>query len=152
MLLDKLTLLSDDQDLSQIAADYYSDILAINSAAVTTSADAPSGVGGDPAYGNPVLLVGHVTEDFDSAGAATLDIVVETDTVENFASPTVLFTSVQFDATDAGAELKAGTNVIPHFLLYGVQNYLRIKYTIGTATTTAGKITAGVTMGHQTNK
>jgi len=152
MLLDKLTLLSDDQDLSQIAGTYYSDILPLNTAAITTSADAPSGVGGDPAYGNPVLVVGQVTEGFDSAGAATLVVSVETDTVENFASATTLYTSATYDATDAGAELKAGTIVIPHFLLYGVENYLRIKYVVGTATTTAGAITAGLTMGHQTNK
>ena len=147
MILDDLTLLSDDQDLSQVAGDYYSDVLDRGADGYTTSVDAPSGVGFDLGKGSPVELLCQVTQDFASGGAATLVAVLETATDEAFTTPVALITSKTF----ALAELVAGAHLLPEHVPYGTLRYVRIKYTIATATTTAGTVTAGIPHGLQSN-
>ena len=148
MILDTLTLLSDDQDVSQVAGAYYSDILNLQGdAGYTTSADAPNGVTNDLGKGYAVELLCMLTETVTSGGAATLIAVLETATDEVFTSPVALVTSKTF----ALADLVVGTYLLPQHVPYGTLQYVRIKYTIGTATTTAGLVTAGIACGIQSN-
>lgn len=148
MILDTYTLMSDDQDLAQTAGTYYSDVLNTQGdAGYTTSADAPSGITKDLGKGVPVQLLCQITETFTSGGAATLQVDLETDDNESFSSATVLMSS----PTYALASLTAGTQLLPEFVPYGGEQYYRVKYVIATATTTAGKVTAGITTGIQSN-
>lgn len=147
MILDKMSLLSDDQDLSQAAGSYYSDIMKLDAAARTTSVDAPSGVVHDPGKSAFNQFLCQVTETFTSGGAATLTVSLETSTDEAFTSPVTLVSSKTF----ALAELVAGTHLLPESIPYGCLAFLRVKYVIGTATTTAGTATAGFVLGLQSN-
>jgi hypothetical protein len=140
MILGVNTLFSDDQNLAQVAGSYYSDYIDLKSAALLTSRDAPSGVVRDPGKGVPLGLVGRVTTAFTSGGAATLVVSIETDDNSSFSSPTALHTSKTF----ALADLIVGCRVLPSIMPIGAERYVRIKYVIGTATTTAGKIKAGI--------
>lgn len=147
MILDTLTLMSDDQDLSQVAGTYYSDILSTKATGYTTSKDAPSGVTADMGKGNSVPLMCQVTQTFTSAGAATLVVSLETSVDEAFSSAVTMVTS----KTYALAELVAGKHLLPEHVPYGGLGYYRIKYVIGTATTTAGMVTAGIPAALQSN-
>lgn len=147
MILDNYTLLSDDQDLSQVAGTYYSDVLDLGADGYTTSDDAPSGVSQDLGKGYPVELLCKITEAFASGGAATLTVTLQTDDNEAFTSATDLIVSQTF----ALAALTQGVDLLPQHFPYGCERYIRIRYVIGTATTTAGQVTAGVVCGHQSN-
>lgn len=150
MILDITTLMSDDQDLAQTAGTYYSDVINLQGdPGYTTSQDAPNGITRAIGKGYPVELLIQVTETFTSGGAATLTVTLEKDTVENFASAEDVLVSETF----ALADLVAGTYLLPQHVPYDVdQQYIRIKYVIATATTTAGKVTAGIVCGHQSNQ
>jgi hypothetical protein len=150
MILDTYSLLSDDQDLAQAAGTYYSNVLNLyGDPGYTTSADAPNGVAQSLGKGYPVELLVQITETFTSGGAATLVVSLEVDDNEGFASATTVVSSTTF----ALADLVAGTYLLPQHVPYGVnEQYVRVKYVIGTAATTAGKVTAGVVMGHQSNR
>ncbi len=149
MILDILTLMSDDQDLSQTAGTYYSDILNLaGDPGYTTSVDAPNGIQHDLGKGYAVELLCQLTETVTSGGAATMTVSLQTATDEVFTSPIDLVVSSTF----ALAALVAGTYLLPQHVPYGTEQYVRIKYVIGTATTTAGTATAGITMGHQSNR
>jgi hypothetical protein len=149
MILDMYSLMSDDQDLSQVAGTYYSDVLnTLGDAGYSTSNDAPNGVGKDIGKGQLVDLLVQVSETFTSGGAATLDVTLETATDEAFSSPVTLLTGGQF----ALADLVAGAYLLPQTMPYGGLQWLRVKYVIGTATTTAGTVTAGIITGHQSNR
>lgn len=149
MILDTLTLLSDDQDLAQaFGSTYYSDVLnLLGDPGYTTSQDAPSGVAQDIGKGYPVEFLCQVTEDFASGGAATVTVTLETDDNEGFSSAKVLYTSQAF----ALADLVAGKHLLPEHVPYGTEQYVRVGYAIGTASTTAGKVTTGIVCGHQSN-
>ncbi|PHS70689.1 MAG: hypothetical protein COB23_03175 [Methylophaga sp.] len=147
MILDTLTMFSDDQDLAKAAGSYYSDVLSLKATGYTTSKDAPNGVGSDLGKGRAVPLMCQVTEAFTSGGAATVQVALQTSTDEAFSSPVDLMTGKQFSL----AELVQGLHLLPEHVPYGSLNYLRIKYIIGTATTTAGKVTADLPASLQSN-
>ena len=152
MILDNLTLLSDDQSLVQSAGDYYSDVLnTLGDAGYTTSVDAPSGVSKDIGKGYPIELLVQATADMTSGGTATLTVYLETATDEAFTSPVTLLTSETITVDASGANIPAGAYLLPQHVPYGALQWLRVKYTIGTAAVTAGTVTAGVVCGHQSN-
>ena len=149
MILSAEHLLSDDQDLAQAAGSYastnYHDF-----GAPGTPYGAAAALSRDLAFGEPVPFEALVTEAFTSGGAATLIAVVQADDDSAFGSPTTILTS----KTWAVADLLAGVNLFAGlYLPTGItERYLRINYTIGTAAMTAGKVTAGVSGGRQTNQ
>lgn len=147
MILDTLTLMSDDQDLAQAAGTYYSDVLNLNADGYTTSQDAPSGVTPDLGKGEAVPFMCQITETFTSGGAATLQVTLQTATDEAFTSPVDLMASSTF----ALAALEAGKHLLPEHVPHGSLGYLRVKYVIGTAATTAGKVTSGIPAALQSN-
>tara|TARA_R110000765_G_scaffold288502_1_gene384758 strand:- start:311 stop:757 length:447 start_codon:yes stop_codon:yes gene_type:complete len=145
-ILDINTLLSDSVAITSTGTT-YSDLLNYKSAAVTTSKDAPLGVNSDAAKGNPLLLWARVDQTFDSGGAGTLTATLQTATDEAFTSPVDLVTS----PAKLKAALQAGDYILPQTVPYGGLGWYRIKYVVAAAAMTAGKVTAGITMGHQSN-
>ncbi len=134
MIYDNEAIFSDQQDLSQVAGTYIS----------TNVVKAPA----NTAWGEPLNIPIQVTEDFVSAGAATLKVQLYTDSVVGFGSEVLLAES----AVIAKSVLVAGYVFSVQFLPEGDLGFLRIKYVIGTATTTAGLVTAGFVETRQTSK
>ena len=130
MYVDKELLLSDAQDLSQVAGSYYS-----------TNAINLSGVVGDP--GNaPLYVVICVDEAFTSGGSATVqfDVIDEADATLDGSSVIIVSTRAIAIATLSLGKVIAIP--LPAGLI--TQQYLGLKYTIAVATTTAGTVTAFV--------
>lgn len=100
--------------------------------------------------GHAPYLVVQVDETFTAAGAATLDINFESDSVAALsASPTVHFSSAQF----AVGDLIAGTRLFAVRLPQdNYERYLGLRYTVGTGPFTAGKISAFITDEVNANK
>jgi hypothetical protein len=134
MILDLEAIFSDDQDLAQTAAAYDS----TNIIEMPKRSDA----------GTPLRILVQVTETFTSGGAATLAVDVETDALEAMGSPTNIYTG----SVIALATLVAGYEFAIDFIPRNNEEFVRLEYTIGTATTTAGKVTAGFVFDKQSNK
>lgn len=92
----------------------------------------------DIGAGEPVYLVIQVGEDATASGSATVNFALQTDTVENFASPTVLFDS----GAIGKADLTAGARPVAIAVPRGVERYLRVNYTVSTGPLTAGTFSA----------
>lgn len=129
--------------------------------AITASADSTNvidlGVAGTPfgaqaalnddvGKGNPIPILAQVTTAMTAAGAATLVINIST------GATTALGTTIASVGPIAVADLVAGyqmaIQVLPNKI---TERYLGIEYVVATGPMTAGNITAGITMGNQTN-
>jgi hypothetical protein len=147
MLLDRENLLSNNQDLAQAAGNYLS-TNTIDLGAAGTPAIGGSVIH-DIGRGNHVEVLVQVTETFTSGGAATVKAqLVMADNAALTSNLTIL------DQTDdlALATLVAGYQFRLRCVPQGVtKRYLGVRYVIGTATTTAGKCTAGIVLDRQTN-
>lgn len=97
----------------------------------------------DLGKGRPIPIV--VQLDIDATGTnPTLDVTLQVDTQENFASPTTVATAQQVAGGAAGDRVSLfyvpeGTN----------QRYLRLLYTVG-GTSPSYQLTAGIVMADQT--
>lgn len=113
---------SDAQNLTATAASTN----IIDLGATGTVLGAPAALTRDIGKGNPIPLVIRLTA-AATGTSPTLDVAVQVDTVENFASPTTIATTEQKAGGAAGDEvyldvyLPEGTN----------QRYLRLNYTLG---------------------
>ena len=141
MLLDNQALFSDQQAITASAVSTN----IINLGAPGTPPAAPAPVHQDIGGSNKIPVLIQVTEDF--AGGTSLQVNVEMDDDREFGSAKVIAASPVI----ALAALKAG-KVIPITVIpQGAdQPYMRLNYTV-VGTHTAGKITAGVSAGNQTN-
>lgn len=138
MIFDKTTLLSDAQAITATAPSTN----VINLGPVAT------GLVRDIGKGKQIPLLIQVLEQFAAAGAGTLTITLEVDNDEAFGSPKVVWTSPAIGK----ATLKPGYQIIPEYIPRGTDElFMRLNYTVATGPMTAGKITAGVTMGNQSN-
>ena len=129
--------------------------------AVTVTANSTNvidlGVAGSPPYnknqlnqdvgkGNPIPLLVQVTETFLTLTSLTISVVV----ADNEALTTNAKTLAS--ETIAVADLVAGKMMNLQCVPDGAdQRYLGLIYTVAGTTATAGKVTAGITMGRQTN-
>lgn len=144
MIFDHTNLLSDKQAITVTAASTN----VIDLGATGTAMFAASAIVRDIGKGKPIPLLIQVTEAFAAAGAATLTVALQVDSVDTFASPKTVWTSPAL----ALADLTAGKVIVPEFIPRGTdERYLRLNYTVGTGPMTAGKVVAGVTMGNQSN-
>lgn len=145
MLFDKQLTLSDQQNLAGaigavVAATNVIDLGAPGITGLGATASQDVGKGGEV----PILF--QVTETFASAGAATLSVDLLTSAAADMSSPTVVRTT----GVIAKALLVAGYEIsIAHLPIGMTGRYLSAQYTIGTAATSAGKITAGVVLDRQ---
>jgi hypothetical protein len=150
-MFDQNLLFADNQNLAQVAGSY-----------VSTSIDTwkgKSAAAGTPAIGGPLVgdygrandamdIVGIVTQAFTSAGAATLQIqIIQADdanltsNVQVLRETRVLAAGTQPSVFTLGKVLNIGK--VPSM----TKQFLGLQYGIATATTTAGKITAGLRKG-----
>ncbi len=141
MILDNDLIFSDAQDLSQAAGTYVSTNALDNGAAQT----APGGYGTirkDILRSGFLKVLIQVIEAFASGGSATLIVqLVQADDAALSSNVEILAQT----RTLALAELAAGARIGLQATAGGLnQRYLGLRYVIGTATTTAGTITAGL--------
>lgn len=102
----------------------------------------------DIGKGTPIPLLAQVVEAFTADGSATLTVALQVDDNDSFSSPKTVWTSPAIGKAD----LKPGKVFIPEYIPRGTdERYARMYYTVATGPMTAGKITAGVTMGNQSN-
>lgn len=138
MIFDQQTLLSDAQAITVTAA----------STNIIDLGPIKTGIVRDIGKGRQIPLLIQVVEAFTAAGAATLTVALQVDDNEAFGTPKTVWTSEAF----ALAALKPGKVVIPEYIPRGTdERYMRVNYTVATGPMTAGKVTAGVTMGNQSN-
>ena len=128
MYVDKQCLLADGMDCSQVAGDYYADYCY------------NIGATDDIGRGQPLYVVICCDTAFTSGGSATVkfSIVDEADT-------TIDSSSVEIVSTDTLAYTRLTEGkviVIPVPANLITQQYIGLRVDIGTATTTAGTITA----------
>ncbi len=84
----------------------------------------------------PLYIQAYVDTALTSGGASTLTVTVETDDNSSFSSAEVLLTT----GSIAKASLVKGYELFNAKLPHGVQKYLRLNYTVGTADFTAGTV------------
>lgn len=104
-----------------------------------------SGIARDIGKGKAVPFRLQVVEDFNNLTSLTLDLQSDDNTA--FSSPKSLWSQ-----TVPLAELKTGKVLLPEYLPRGTaERYLRLNYTVTGTAPTAGRITAGVTLGNHSN-
>lgn len=100
----------------------------------------------DVGKGNPIPLLVQVTETF--ATLTSLTITLEHSAAAGLTSPTVLWSSPAI----AAASLTSGLILPVTFMPKDVTGaFLGLRYTVGGSNATAGKITAAIVAGVQTN-
>jgi hypothetical protein len=151
-MFDQNLIFSDLQNLAQAAGSYVStnsiDTWKGKSAAAGTPAIGGP-LTGDFGRGNDVMyIVGIVTQAFTSAGAATLQIqVIQADDAALTSNVQVLRETRALAAGTQPSVFTLGKVLNMQNVPSMTKQFLGLQYTIGTATTTAGKITAGLRKG-----
>lgn len=141
MILSNQLLLSDDQAITATAVSTN----VIDLGVAGTPYDAVASLNQDVGKGSHVPVLIQVTEDF--ATLTSLTVTIEASANDDLSSSTVLSSE-----TIAVADLVAGKQTFVQCLPNGAdQRYLGVRYTVGGTNATAGKITAGISMGNQTN-
>jgi len=141
MHLDAQNLFSDAQALTATAVSTNHIDLGDTAQPVLSPAALKRDIGGN--YDIPLLV--QVVEDF--ADGTSVQVQVQTATENTFASPKVVASSPAVAVADLKAGYKFPVPVIP----FGAdQRYMRLNYVV-VGTPTAGKITAGIAAGLQTN-
>lgn len=142
MIFSAQQLFSDDQAITA-SADSTN---VIDLGVPGTPFDAAAPLNQDVGKGNPIPFLVQVTEAMTAAGAATLTINVST------GATTALGTTIASVGPIAVADLVAGYQSAIHVLPNKItERYLGIEYVVATGPMTAGTVTAGITMGNQTN-
>ena len=138
------------------AQQIFSDDQAIIATAVSTNIidlglpgtpfDAAAPVHQDVGKGNPIPILIQVTADFNTL--TSLTVTLETDSTADLATAPVVLNSQVILLAD----LVAGKQTFMQYVPNGAdQQFLGIRYTVTGTDPTLGNITAGITMGNQTN-
>lgn len=140
MILDKQLTLSDQQTIAAVA----STIVSTNSIALAGTVTDTLGntIPTDLGRGNVPQLLCQITEAVTSAGAATVQVQLIHSANADLSSPTVLSET----AAIAKATLVTGYQFRLAIPVGVTSGYVGLQYVIGTATTTAGKVTAGLVL------
>ena len=137
------------------AQQLFSDDQAVTATAISTNVidlgvpgtpyDAAATLNQDVGKGNKIPVLVQVTEDF--ATLTSLTVTIEVSAAAGLTSPQVLHSE-----TIAVADLVAGKQLSVDVLPNNANlRYLGVRYTVNGSNATAGAITAGITMGNQTN-
>ena len=141
MILSAQQIFSDDQVVTVTAISTN----VIDLGVAGTPFDAVAPLNNDKGKGTKVPILVQVTEDF--ATLTSLTITLEVSAAAGLTSPKVLATE-----TVLLADLVAGKQMFNQVLPDGADlRYLGVRYTVNGSDATAGKITAAVSMGNQTN-
>ncbi len=111
---------------------------ALTATRVSTDFINTNALEGDIGIGGGTYLVAIVETALTSGGSSTLTFSIETDDNSSFSSAKVLYTSPAI----AKASLIKGYVLYNQELMAGVEKYIRVKYTVGTADFTAGTVRA----------
>ena len=95
--------------------------------------------------GAPLEVLIQFTEAVTSAGAATIQVKVYTDSAEGFGTEVLLAQTGLMAIATMVLGYQVPLNVVPR----STDRYMRLKYDIATATTTAGTLTAGIILDNQ---
>ncbi|MED5549310.1 MAG: hypothetical protein VX529_08095 [Pseudomonadota bacterium] len=134
--------LSDQQAITATAASTN----AIDLQATGTVYGAAAAISRDIGPGEPIPLLIQVTEDF--ATLTSLDIQLELDSTESFTPDAVVDIAMAVPVAQLVAGYKLPYTIVPNDVNL---RYARLKYTVNGSNATAGKITAGIVAGVQTN-
>ena len=147
MIFSEELMFSDDQDVSQAAGTYASTNI-IDTGAPGTVYGAAAALARNVGPGNKVPILVQMTEALDSADdTATIQFQIETADEEAFDTTNVIVAmSRAYTVEEAVAGLKWGVDCLPS----DMKRFIRVKYVIGTQTSTAGLVTAGIVHGVQT--
>jgi len=149
MIFDKTTMFSEAQKLAN------GQIFSTN---VVDLGPVANGLKRDIGKGTPIPILIQVVENFDKAG--NLAVRCEVSKTENFSGTGNVRVAWQSNpmlfmaAAPGDPEAKAGHVFVPEAVTRGTnERYMRLVYTVsGTANNTVyGSITAGITMGNQSN-
>lgn len=141
MILSAQQLFSDDQEVTATAIS--ANVIDLGAPGTPFGAVAP--LNQDIGKGNHVPVLIQVTEDF--ATLTSLTVTLEVSAAAGLTSPKVLATE-----TILVADLVAGKQTFMQCLPNGADlRYLGVRYTVNGSNATAGAITAGISMGNQTN-
>lgn len=142
MILSAQQIFSDDQAITATAISEN----VIDQGAPQTPYGAVAALNDDVGKGAPIPILIQVTEDFNTL--TSLTVTLESDSTADLATaPIVLATEVI-----ALADLVAGKQTFMQFVPNGdTKRYLGVRYTVTGTDPTLGNITAGITMGNQTN-
>lgn len=139
MIFSAQQLLSDDQAITATAVS--TNVIDLGVAA--TPYDAAAALNQDVGKGAKVPFLVQVTEDFDNLTSLAIAIEV---------GSTASLGTVVATQTVLLADLVAGKQINLDCLPNGInERYLGVRYTVTGTAPTAGKVTAGITMGVQTN-
>lgn len=142
MIFDSTLLLSNAQAITADAASTNIIDLGAPGKAYGAAANLVRDVG----KGKPIPLLVQVVEAF--ATLTSLTVSLQVDDADTFGSPKTVWTSPAIPV----AELIAGKVVVLEYIPRGTnERYMRLYYDVTGSNATAGKITAGVTMGNQSN-
>lgn len=152
MTFDANFLLSDAVNLAQVVGSYLSD--AYDTWQGRSSAVGLAPIGGplinDIGRANDLDLIIQVTQTFTSGGAGTLQCQLVMADDAALGTNLVVLAETRIHAL---ADLVAGKYLeLPEIPAGITSRWFGLRYIIATATMTAGKITAGLTMGRQTNR
>lgn len=142
MIFSLQQLFSDDQAITATAVSTN----IIDLGAPETPYGAKAAVYQDVGKGVPVPVLVQVTEAFNTL--TSLTVTIETSANSDLSSPKVLSSQ-----TIVLADLKVGKQLFVQWLpVEADRRYLGVRYTVAGTAPTLGKITAGITMGNQTNR
>ncbi len=102
----------------------------------------------DHAKGNPLMLEVVVTQTVTADGSATVTFALESDSTSTF-TPDVSF---PLSGAIGKAVLVAGYVVYRGAIPQGLLQYAQVKYTVATGPLTAGKFSARIVEGFQSNE
>ena len=142
MILDAQSLLSDDQAITATAVSTN----VIDFGTTGTPVGGAVALSRDIGAGMPVPLLVQVTEDFNTL--TSLTISVEVSAAENFSSARTVASTGAVPLASLTTGYQAALATVP---LTADERYLRLSYAVAGTNPTAGKITAGLTTGIQTN-
>lgn len=144
MILSAQQIFSDKQAITLVANTLSTNVIDLGVAG--TPFDAAAALNRDIGKGAKVPLLAQVTTDFGTAaGMTALTIHLET-------GSTVALNTIIASQTILLADLVAGKQINLDYLPNGiVERYLGMSYECVTGAANAGNITAGITMGNQTN-
>ncbi len=134
MIFDSTNLFSDAQAVTASAASTN----VIDLGATQTPKHAANALTRDIGKGTPIHLRAQVVTDF--ATLTSLTVSIETDDNEGFASAKTVIQSAAVVAADLVAGYVFPLVVVPRGTL---ERYVRLYYTVGGASATAGAVTAG---------
>jgi hypothetical protein len=141
MILSKQLLLSSAQVITATALSTN----VIDLGVAGTPYDGAAPLNQDIGKGTPVPILIQVVEAFNTL--TSLTITIESSANSNMTSSTILSSQ-----TIPLAQLVLGAQSAVQVLPVGVdQRYLAVRYTVAGSAPTLGKITAGISMGNQTN-